>query len=533
MKIILNTQYNWETKQKGQMIVHSIGNTRAFEPVCDYLDSVDHPDRSRIAELLSEQVGNFAAIIEGRGYVLAFVDTIRSYPLFYTQGSADPVVSNSARTAKSDCMLDAISELSLLEFNMSGYVTGGETIYKDLYQLQAGEMLFWDRAGSRLERKRYYRYYPREIERKNEAEYIDELTAVIDRIFQRVIDNADGAPIWVPLSGGLDSRLIVCKLKEFGCNNLFTFSYGPPGNYEAKIAKRVASRLGVPWVFMPSLSSKARDFFRSGVRKDFWDFSDGLCAVPNMQDLEPLLSLREQGRLPGDAVMVNGQSGDFITGGHVPESLLHEGADEPRLFDAVIAKHFSLWEHLKTETYLDRIQGKIGKLLNEACEGDVSGSVPELYEYWEWQERQCKYVVHGQRVYDYMNLSWQLPLWDYEYMRFWQTVPMQYKSKQKLYRAFLEKYDYKGLFRNFHPVVWRWPGSSIAVVPVARFAQVLFGKACKERIYQYAKYFGHYSNQYAAYGYKHYLRHIHNARNIVSFYVMTWQSENGISNGLQ
>ena len=63
----------------------------------------------------------------------------------------------------------------------------------------------------------------------------------------------------------------------------------------------------------------------------------------------------------------------------------------------------------------------------------------KIFEYLEFVNRQSNYVIQGQRVYDFYNLKWELPLWDDEYLDFWNKVPYDFKFQQKLYKYMLIK----------------------------------------------------------------------------------------------
>ena len=52
----------------------------------------------------------------------------------------------------------------------------------------------------------------------------------------------------------------------------------------------------------------------------------------------------------------------------------------------------------------------------------------QLYEYLEWKTRQARYLVRNQRVYEFFNFDWRLPLWDQRLVEFF------------LYANFEEKY---------------------------------------------------------------------------------------------
>jgi asparagine synthase (glutamine-hydrolysing) len=243
-----------------------------------------------------------------------------------------------------------------------------------------------------------------------------------------------------------------------------------------------------------------------------------------MQDIVPLRKLQRQKILPDDAVLINGNSGDFITGGHIPSVLTQDDLTEDTFYRTIIEKHFSLWLHLNPTIDLDRIREKIKQVLSEHL--GVLDQRAADFELWEWQERQAKYVVNGQRTYDFLNVAWELPLWHDEYLHFWSAVPVALKYRQKLYADYLDSYDFKGLFKTFKPALWRWPGNAWLVIPLAQMLGICGGQKMKNRFYHYMKYFGHYSDQYAPFGYFHFLKHIGRARSGVSFFIQAWISEN-------
>lgn len=533
-EIHIDNTYNWHEHKNEAFVLYGICHDDSLSTIKDKILESNSQSQSEIVEMVSNVKGHFAGVIETENFICAFVDKIRSYPVFYCFVGGGLKVSNSARMLKKEAAINKVNLTSQIEYSMAGYVTGSETMYEDLFQLKAGELLFFNKQENELKLDRYFNYYPVVKSEKSEDYYIEQLGEVIDRVFRRMIDNVAGAPIWVPLSGGLDSRLIISKLANFGYDDLHTFSYGPQRNYEAKEARRVAETIGVPWVFVKTSASRSRELFSEDDRKEYWNYADGLCSMPAMNEYASLHTLRDSGQLPDCAVLINGQSGDFISGGHVSPKLLNGCRTTKELLNAIMNKHYSIWQDLNIEKNILTIENKILSTLN--IKRDTEFSMEEIaayYEQWEWQERQAKMVVNGQRLYDYLGLRWQLPLWDAEFISFWETVPLKLRLQQSLYIKYLERYDYMGLFKDFKSEARRWPGITSVIIPLIQKMGQILG-IDTGIVQKYASYWGHYGDQYAFYGLKYFFQNISNAtippqaRGVIALGTKTWLKENGI-----
>lgn len=506
----LAPQYNWVYDSRGGFEINSIGSRKAVEAIVNLLDVECSAFVPVLEEKLPGMAGNFALIVETSDWVLAIADKVRSYPIFYVNFANRFEISNSAEQLKGKNTNLRVDRLSLQELKTSGYVTGRQTLFENLYQLRAGEFLVWNKKTEQLSLKRYFTFYSEEISTRTENDLFDELEALTNASFQGTIDEAAGRPIWVPLSAGLDSRLVLCKLKQLGYDNIKTFSYGPPGNHDAKWAKYVAERLGVPWTFVPYRHREVREFFWSETRKKYWQFSSHYSALPFMPDLQAVHTLTSSGIMGSNSMIVNGQSGDFISGGHIHGHhipYLEQGTKYSRqlLTDAVLKKHFTLCDSIR-----DQFKSELTDKILEICRPDSDeldrDRLSKLYELWEWQERQSKFVVSGQRVYDFFGLGWSLPLWSSGYLSFWQKIGYEYKVDQHLYKKYLETFDFFSLFRDFKPVVWNWQRSAMMVVPMAKLVQLLLGQEAKRDFYRICGYWGRYSNYYAPFGFLYNLK---------------------------
>ncbi len=483
---------------------------------------------NRVKQRLKNNVEYTSGVFESADYYVAWVDHIRAMPIYYTLKEDAFYLSNNAHMLRDKAQLDTFDENAELEFGLSGYVVGSKTLLKDLYTLQPGEFLVWDKKEKALHTHHYFEYKPDFSQETSWADNEQKLGDILDALIQKTIQNANGKTIWVPLSAGLDSRILLCKLHEHGYENIQTFTYGPKYNFEAKHAKKIAHTLDVPWQMITLSSKTLKNYFDSDMRKEFWAYADGLKTIPCMREFSAIYYLYKNKIAQAGDIFLNGQSGDYITGGHIPAQWC---SDTPQSVDAfmtqLIEKHYDLWFDLKTPKNIMDMKESILSLLPDSARTLKTGLECAYYsEIWEYKGRQICYVVNGQRTYEFFGYEWDMPLWEKTLVDFCQNLPIAQKKDQALYKKYLKTYNYKGLFPEKEPYIWRWPLPMLWVVGVAQIIGVLRGKRAKNMFYTRMKYYGHYANQYVFFSKALHIKTYKKCRSVVSLYIPVWQAEN-------
>ena len=333
---------------------------------------------------------------------------------------------------------------------MSGYTIDDGTLWKNVKNLNPGNFIFL-KNKIRPYVGEYFSYKPWKSNKKTYSELKKQLKNEIKTIIKNTIIKANGRTIVIPLSAGLDSRLIASGLKHFNYRNVKCFSYGLKNNFESRASKIIANKLGYSWKFIEINQKKAKNFYSTLDYKKFMKNSSDGCATSTIQGLYAINSIVKDNYLHKEDVIVNGNSGDFISGGHAPKELVKKSKNITLLFEEVFEyhfiKHYALWPNLLNKENKIIIKKQLFNQIKSNLEdSDVYFMAHGIAEFLEYQNRQAKYVINAQRIYEFYNLNWQLPLWDKLFIKFWEGVPLKYKIQQKLYKDTLSALNMGGVW---------------------------------------------------------------------------------------
>ncbi len=494
----------WRSAQFGAARLHQLGSpdTRVLS---DLMACATLSDTAQeFTTILRRLSGRFAFILETERWLIAVVDRIRSVPLIWTLDDlGNVIVAQTADGLREVGALDGqtVDAGQALAVAMSGYTIGEDTLVSGVKALSAGQYLAVPIKGGALYQDYYRRYTPWAETLSDWSKSRDALRDLTLDILRDLVVVSKGRPIAIPLSAGFDSRLIAGGLKHLGHGDVLCFSYGLAGNREANAAREIAEMLGYRWTFFEYTNALARAWSTEADYDAFRRYSDSLTGIHFAQDFPAIRGLRDRGYLPQDTLIVNGQSGDFITGNHIPAMLAdpnQTGAASAVL--PLLTKHYALWRSLMTDTnrvtITALINAEISAIAGEASNTIAAGS---LFEAYEFVNRQTKYVVNGQRCYEVLGFDWSLPLWDDRYIDFWEGRSLEQKVGQGLYMDMLYRADWGG--------VWgRIPINQLTVRPTwirplrlaCKALHLPFGRAAWHRFEK--RYFSYFMSTLCTYG---------------------------------
>jgi len=238
---------------------------RMGRPALEALLAMERPDWSRLG-------GQFVAVVHRAGRTLLFTDYFAAFQLFHDAGRR--FFSTSLLAAARALPRLSFDPQGVYEFAFNVVPVGNDTVFAELRTLGPDELIeLGDSAvGRRIEKPLPEASVTMPLQERI-AVHRERLGAVV-----RAHVGQFGDAIFCPLSGGLDSRLVLAALRAEGCDPSL-YVYGGEESSDVRIARAIAP--DIEWRDKEAFRAVAPDEFPEQVERNFQAY-DGL---PNYGEL--------------------------------------------------------------------------------------------------------------------------------------------------------------------------------------------------------------------------------------------------------
>lgn len=427
IKLNLNLGYKWESSSNIYVKGYIFDDNETLYEGAELVKFFENiTTKNQLIEKIHKVKGIFSVIIQTDDGVVFAVDRTRTFPLFYSVNAEGGVVSDDSNYIR-DMLNLSIDKESIQEFLCTGFVTGNKTLIKHIEQCQAGEVV--SISNNTVSSKFYHDYLVTELELSKERRNLldKKFMDILEKISNRIVSFARGRQIVIPLSGGFDSRLVLSLIKNKGYENVVCFTYGKSSSPEVQISKRVAEKLGYRWYFVEyNRDTIPSSFTETDIFRQHCLFSSNNTSLFHLQDYFAINYLNENGIIDNNAIIIPGHTGDFLSGAQLKNCEINITRES--LSECILDKHYGLSKYnfvseKKVEDYISAL--------------DKEYLSYSIYENFNLKERQAKFIVNANRVYEFFGYQHMIPLWDFDLVEFFRCLPIEYKIEVCLYNEFI------------------------------------------------------------------------------------------------
>ena len=383
---------------------------------------------------LRELNGLFAVVRNADGFCAAAIDNSRLFPLYYRRGDDGvTAVADDAYSLLSHG--DVLDGLGLAQYEASGCTFDGHTLVDGVRQIRPG--CYVTDQGSDIE---YYSYGVMAQDARTLS--FAAFDSLLGRVFGRLAQSVGGRQIVVPLSGGQDSRLVLCRLKKLGLRNVVTYTVGGASSAEVARARAVATVLGFEWYGVEITEGDADEFASTDEFLPYCRFIGGLVNFLWLYDYVAVAKLKALGVLRPDAVFLPGHSADFNAGSHMRKGVVKEASPERYVRSAILHDIFEY----------DHEAGKAPKVLDVFDRGLNCGFAPwSAFQNFEFKTRLPNNINNSARVYEFYGYGVRLPFWDAEFLEAFRHMPFAQLADCRFYDSYVREAEFRKMGVDFGP----------------------------------------------------------------------------------
>ncbi|MXR53032.1 hypothetical protein GRX03_15650 [Halovenus sp. WSH3] len=441
MRIQLHHDSQWvrngDTMVAGSAFVD--GEQLSAEDLADRVSKTESEDELR--RVLSRGNGFFSVIHQTEAATFAAVDHVRSWPLYYAV-TDDVYVSDSAEWVHDAGASRGYDPIAATEYLFCCFVSGKDTLSRDVKQLRAGELVRFDDSEPGVQSGRYFVHSPTESTTSID---MDELDEVVEGAVGRLIDRADGRTILLGLSGGYDSRIIALMLHRLGYENVvaYTTQAAASGSENVETARSLADDLDFEHI---TVTSGAADYGRidGSAQMKLVEDIGYLSEYPSINKVIQRRKLEAGGIDPEEVVHVLGHqllgAGTFLPAWVREQHTLSRA----EFTDLLWSLHYSHWEASSRtqwrELFESRMVDQIPASLYHSGTVEPTPAAMRGIEQWYWQERLPKFITI-RREYEYLGFDMWYPLLDKELFSFFQRSDHRDRVEKRALKEYAARLD--------------------------------------------------------------------------------------------
>lgn len=371
------------------------------------------------------------ALVDLRGPRPALaMDRVRSRPLLAARAPSGWIITDTVEALRGRIPFIPSTEATTV-FRHTAFSLEDATLLQSVWDVQVGSVMY---LGDRPETRFYFCHRFADDRIDDPSEYAGVFARATDVVMERLLDQVGGRQLVVPLSGGLDSRMMMAWLHKLGAKNVLAFSYGKP-NAEGGIAQAVAEDMGYPYTFVEYDPREMRRVWESDESESFIRTCWSGTSLPHVQDWWALNRLVATDRLDGDAVFLPGHT---IVGAMHDDGLLGTEPAATDLAGALAHHHGNLQGQYRTFKNNPSFVRSVRESMRQVQFDGTDRGIHELFEWYNFKERQAKYINNSLRAYEHFGFSWALPFYDLEFWRAWQAGSQEFTATRRWYGDFVD-----------------------------------------------------------------------------------------------
>ncbi|MBP9853829.1 MAG: hypothetical protein KBD53_03050 [Candidatus Omnitrophica bacterium] len=403
------------------------------------------------ADLVQYLNGNFSIIIYGKKDLSLFVanDRIGLRPLYYFNCNGKICFSSEVKALATDSEFPRkINFQSIIDLLTYEYVLEEQTLIENIFVFPYASTALIEKNKEKVNPRCYWDFQYSQTDQSVLTDgYMEQFLELFKQAVERTY-NSPYFPVGLPLSGGLDSRLIaaVTDLKYSPIN---TFTFGEQNCDDVKYAKRISNIIVSNHHHSPIQYHQLASFFEKGV-----SYCDGMVSCLHHHYLNMTDNLSAHVKIGLD-----GMAGDVF-----PRRMYSylAGKDVNEVYKA----YDTVQSNFRMRIFRKRFSSELGEArrrFNHLFEQATQKCPANPIDYLNVTQRQRKFINYG-KVGKRNYVEMRMPFLDYDLMDFCLKMPMDFRLEGKLV---------KNIFKKYYPELARVPKANAGPLFPNRLEQAL------------------------------------------------------------